>query len=282
MVGQEISVDNQWERFDWKRRLAKRVIGEQKARELMRPVQLSQASLEGVLTSAGRANKAYLREFKDIHRGQRCVIIGNGPSLKKTDMSLLESEHTFGLNRIYLMFDELGFETTYHVAINKYVVEQCVDDFLKLSLPLFALKECRPYLQDRGNVGYLQSVMGSWFSKNPAHGVSVGYTVTYVAMQLAYYMGFTDVVLIGVDHRFAVAGKPNQLVESLGPDASHFDPNYFGKGVKWQLPDLDNSEIAYKLARKTFEASGRRIVDATVDGALTVFPKVTLEEALRS
>jgi hypothetical protein len=76
MSGQEISVDNQWERFDWKRRLAKSVIGEQNARELMRPVQLSQASLEGVLTSAGRANKAYLRQFKDIHRGQRCVIIG--------------------------------------------------------------------------------------------------------------------------------------------------------------------------------------------------------------
>jgi hypothetical protein len=280
MTGQEVSVDNQWERFDWKRRLAKSVIGEQNARELMRPVQQAQALLAGNLTRAGRANKAYLRRFKDIHRGERCVIIGNGPSLKKTDLSLLKGEHTFGLNRIYLMFEELGFATTYHVAINKYVVEQCADDFRKLDLPLFTFNESRPYLQGRQNVGYLKSVMGSLFSKDPTHGVSAGYTVTYVAMQLAYYMGFTDVVLIGVDHRFAVTGKPNQLVESLGPDTSHFDPNYFGKGVKWQLPDLDNSEISYKLAREVFERSGRRIVDATVDGALTVFPKETLEAAL--
>jgi hypothetical protein len=61
---------------------------------------------------------------------------------------------------------------------------------------------------------------------------------------------------------------------------SHFDPRYFAGGAKWQLPDLDNSEVAYRLARAAFESDGRRIIDATVDGALQVFPKVRLEEAL--
>ena len=88
-------------------------------------------------------------------------------------------------------------------------------------------------------------------------------------------------MLVGVDHRFAVSGPAHQVVESAGPDASHFDPNYFGKGFKWQLPDLQTSEIAYELARQNFEADNRRIVDATVDGALAVFPKLPLEEALR-
>jgi hypothetical protein len=99
-------------------------------------------------------------------------------------------------------------------------------------------------------------------------------------MQLAYYMGFTDVVLIGVDHRFAVSGPAHKVVESAGPDESHFDPNYFGKGFRWQLPDLETSEIAYSLARTTFEKDGRRIVDATAGGALTIFPKLALQKAL--
>jgi hypothetical protein len=99
-------------------------------------------------------------------------------------------------------------------------------------------------------------------------------------MQLAYYMGFTDVILIGVDHRFAVSGPAHQIVESAGPDNSHFDPNYFGKGFRWQLPDLETSGIAYGLARATFEKAGRRIVDATVGGALTIFPKMSLEKAI--
>ncbi|MCA9228889.1 MAG: DUF115 domain-containing protein, partial [Planctomycetales bacterium] len=236
---------------------------------------------ERKLTGSGRANDAYLRRFKDIHRGQRCVIIGNGPSLKRTEMSLLKNEFTFGLNRIYLMFDDLGFATTYHVATNKYVVEQCGDDLRELDSPLFTFTKNRRFLDGFHDVGYLHRIMGTWFSRDLSRGVCGGYTVTYVAMQLAYYMGFTDVVLVGVDHRFAATGEPNQLVESVGPDTSHFDPTYFGKGMKWQLPDLENSEISYGLARRAFEEDGRRIVDSTVDGALEVFPKIRLADALK-
>ncbi|ODR08513.1 hypothetical protein BHQ21_06800 [Mycobacterium sherrisii] len=217
-----------------------------------------------------------------MHAGERCVIIGNGPSLRETNLGLLRHEYTFGLNRIYMMFEELGFETTFHVVINRYVVEQCADEFRNINAPLFTTAPNRGFLDGAANTAYLNLIVGLWpyFSRDAARGVWEGYTVTYVAMQLAYYMGFSEVVLVGVDHRFAVSGKPNQLVESTGPDASHFDPRYFPKGFKWQLPDLENSAVAYTLARKAFEDDGRRIVDATVNGALTIFPKVSLEEAL--
>jgi hypothetical protein len=235
---------------------------------------------EGTLTTAGRANREIIRQFKDLHAGRRCVIIGNGPSLKHTDLSLLRNEFTFGLNRIYLMFDELGFETTFHVVVNKLVVEQCADDFRRIEAPLFTTTPNRKFLAGADNTAYLSRLVGPRFSCDASHGIWEGATVTYVAMQMAYYMGFTQVVLVGVDHRFAVTGTPNQVVESTGPDASHFDPRYFAKGFKWQLPDLERSELAYGLARRQFEKDGRRIVDSTVGGALTVFPKKPLEEAL--
>jgi hypothetical protein len=57
-----------------------------------------------------------LTEFKDIHKGKRAFIIGNGPSLKHTDLGRLRNEYTFGMNRIYLLFEELGFHTTYFAA----------------------------------------------------------------------------------------------------------------------------------------------------------------------
>jgi Protein of unknown function DUF115 len=254
------------------------------ARILTRSIAGTQAWLDRTLTADGRANHSYIRQFKGIHAGGRCVIIGNGPSLRDTDLSLLRDEFTFGLNRIYLMFDELGFDTTFHVVINRHVVEQCADDFRKIKAPLFTTMQNRAFLDGAADTAYLNTVVGLWpyFSRDASRGVWEGYTVTYVAMQLAYYMGFSEVILIGVDHRFAVSGTPNQLVESTGPDASHFDPRYFPKGFKWQLPDLENSEVAYRLARKAFEDDGRRIVDATVDGALTIFPKLSLEEALGS
>jgi hypothetical protein len=82
------------------------------------------------------------------------------------------------------------------------------------------------------------------------------------------------VILIGVDHNFTTQGKPNSTVVSEGPDPNHFNPNYFGKGFRWQLPDLDTSERGYAMARQAYEAAGRQVLDATVGGKLQIFPKV--------
>ncbi len=96
-------------------------------------------------------------------------------------------------------------------------------------------------------------------------------------MQLAYYLGFEQVILIGVDHSFASKGPAHQLVTSTGDDPNHFDPSYFGAGFRWQLPDLEQSEVAYRLAKMQFERAGREILDATVGGRLDVFPKVNYQ-----
>lgn len=237
-----------------------------------------------VLDAQGRADAERLRAFRGKHAGERCVIIGNGPSLARTDLSLLKGEATFGLNRIYLKFPELGYATTYHVVINRLVAEQCRDDFLALEHPLFTTETNRPFLESGRDVLFLSSLnegrLRPEFSRNAVRGVWEGATVTYVAMQLAYFMGFTTVILVGVDHRFSAQGVPHREVVSSGPDVDHFDPGYFGAGFRWQLPDLETSEVAYESARRAFEADDRRIIDATDGGALTVFPKMRLEEAL--
>jgi hypothetical protein len=106
--------------------------------------------------------------------------------------------------------------------------------------------------------------------------------VTYVALQLAYFMGFEEAILIGVDHNFATKGLPNTTVTSSGDGPNHFAPGYFGKGFKWQLPDLEGSERAYWLARQAFEAAGRRVVDATVGGKLEIFPKVEYQQLFQA
>ena len=92
-----------------------------------------------------RASIRKLGEFKDVHAGQRCFIIGNGPSLKQTNLSHLRNEYSFGMNRIYLMFPELGFNTTYYLSINSLVIEQCAkDEKLQLAAALLVVSrsEC--------------------------------------------------------------------------------------------------------------------------------------------
>jgi hypothetical protein len=228
-----------------------------------------------------------LAALKDIHKGRRAFIIGNGPSLKQTDLSKLKDEITFGMNRIYLAFPELGFTTTYLCVTNDLVVEQFVNDFLALQVPQFiAWRSHRHYnlqsptLRHRsGQVSNLPTFVyttytGPKFSTDVRHRVWEGATVTNLALQLAYHMGIEQAILIGVDHNFASKGDANKTVVSDGDDPNHFMPNYFGKGVKWQLPDLDTSEVGYLLAREAYSKAGRQVLDATIGGKLTVFPKV--------
>ena len=217
-----------------------------------------------------------IKAFKDIHKGKRAFIIGNGPSLKRTDLSKLKNEFTFGMNRIYLLFPELGFSTTYFVSINDLVIEQCADEIAALPIPKFiAWHSHRHFQHFPDELMFLYTTYtGPKFAHDMTRRVWEGATVTNVALQLAFYMGFEKVILIGVDHNFTSKGDANKTVVSTGDDPNHFSPNYFGKGFRWQLPDLDTSEIGYQKARDAYRSAGREVLDATVGGKLTVFPKV--------
>jgi hypothetical protein len=179
-----------------------------------------------------------------------------------------------------MMYEKLGFETTYNVVVNKLVVDQCADDFMALSAPMFTTVVNRTSLDGKPQCAFLNKLTGPRFSKDLVKGIWEGATVTFVAMQIAYYLGYQRIVLVGVDHNFVTKGRPHKEVESDGADPNHFDPNYFGKGFRWQLPDLETSEIAYALARQKFEEDGRSIVDSTVDGKLQIFDKADLDVAL--
>jgi hypothetical protein len=216
-----------------------------------------------------------LANFKDLHGGQRCFIIGNGPSLKQTDLSKLRGEFTFGLNRIYLMFSELGFTTTYFVTVNSLVIEQCAEDIRRLSIPKFLSWRSHKLIQPSQDMIFLHTTYtGARFAQDARGRLWEGATVTNVALQLAYHMGFKQSILIGVDHNYKTQGKPNTTITSQGDDPNHFHAGYFGKGFRWQLPDLETSERGYHMARLAYEQAGRQVLDATVGGKLTIFPKV--------
>lgn len=221
----------------------------------------------------------HLNRMRDHYRGKRCFVIGNGPSLNQMDVSLLEDEFTFGMNRVYLAFEEWGFQTSFLVSVNNLVIEQSRQDLLDLDMVRYFSWHARNLLLDGEDLPpktyFLHTTYGApKFALNAAGRLWEGATVTYVCLQLAYHLGFTDVILIGVDHSFKTTGKANQTVVSKGADPNHFRKEYFGEGFQWQLPDLETSEKAYRMAREAYQEDGRIIRDATVGGELDIFPKV--------
>jgi hypothetical protein len=228
-------------------------------------------------SSIWQANLKRLSAYENCYAGRRAFIIGNGPSLKQMDLHPLKNEITFGTNRIYLMYPEIGFSTTHLVSVNDLVLEQCAVEMMALSIPKWVTWRARNHFSPNDKTMFIDS---DYTGREDFNSTSLkmrifeGYTVTYVALQLAYLMGIREAILIGVDHNFTTKGPANTVVVSTGADPNHFSGTYFGQGFKWQLPDLDGSERAYRIARNAYESDGRCVLDATVNGKLTVFEKV--------
>jgi hypothetical protein len=224
-----------------------------------------------------------LKAFKNIHKGQDCFIIGNGPSLKNMDLNLLQPYHTFGLNKFFLMKD-LGIELdpSYVVAVNGLVIEQSKEEYEKgMGCPIFLSHTASDgVIENRGFIHRLHTLNIWSFYEDISEPIHEGMTVTFVAMQIAYYMGFERVFLIGVDHSFKQSGKSHETQVYQGEDLNHFHPDYF-KGQKWQLADVEGSEVSYHMANYFYKKDNRLILDATLGGKLEVFPKISFEDALK-
>lgn len=227
-----------------------------------------------------RASRAELQRLKNKHRGETCVILGNGPSLSAERLAPLTALPTFCLNRGYLKWREQQLTPTYLVAVNDLVIEQFHDELTGVGCPLFVPWRYHELFVDAPHAIFLEMRWHHKFFADPRSGIWSGATVTFAAMQLAYHMGFARVLLVGVDHAFKDKGPAHLEVEQTCADANHFSPNYFGPGVRWNLPDLEQSEVAYRMAHAAFTRDGRAIIDCTRGGKLDIFPKMNLEDAL--
>ncbi len=222
-----------------------------------------------------------LARLRNRHRGQRCVLVANGPSLQRMDLRPLRDAWTIGLNKIHLGMAAFGFHPRYFVAINARVLQQSAEDIRALdSVKLLGRHALAAGLQEDALTHIVDTDIDTRFSTDLTQGMHEGWTVTYAALQVAYHLGFAEVVIIGLDHRYEMQGAPNEARRMQGPDTNHFSPDYFGHGQTWDNPDLARSEESYRVARAAFEADGRRIIDATFGGACTVFERAHPREVL--
>jgi hypothetical protein len=219
-----------------------------------------------------------LQRLKDVHRREKAVILCNGPSLLRSDLSLLQGTYSFGLNKINLLFATSDYRPSCIIAVNPLVIEQNAAFYRSTRIPLFLDSGGKGKIGTAEHIVYLNSTAHRYFAKDCSMSLYQGATVTFVALQIAFHMGFEKVALIGADHSFQTKGPAHKTVISDERDDSHFDPNYFAGGLKWQLPDLFESEVSYTMAKNMFEAHDRAIYNCTEGGQLEIFPRLSLTD----
>lgn len=222
----------------------------------------------------------YYDKLKAKHSGKPMLIVGNGPSLNDTP---LEKFHiaSIGMNKINILFDRTNWRPDYIYCVNGLVMLQNKRFFKKTKIPVF-LDVKAAYLGLFGrSIKYFLNNPNIDFVEKMHNGLSQGATVTHFALQFAYKVGANPIIIVGVDHSFKLNNDTASAIEKRqGVDENHFDPNYFKEGSLWGVPDFDNSELNYKVAKEKFEKKGVKIYDATIKGKLDIFEKISIEEAL--
>ncbi|MDX4038443.1 glycosyltransferase [Aliarcobacter skirrowii] len=238
--------------------------------------------------SISYSEKNNLISLKNKFINKRCFIIGNGPSLNKCDLNLLKDEYTFGVNGIFYKTDEMGFKPTFYMVEDNHVIDDNltrINDYecqYKFFPSIYKNK-----IRNRTNTYFFTADLGFYdenhpsfckprFSKDFSICAYTGQSVTYMQIQLAYYLGFNEIYLIGMDYNYEVPKSTKiegNTYESNENDPNHFHPDYFGKGKKWHDPKIERVGWNYEKAKKVLEEEGRIIKNATVGGKLEIFER---------
>ena len=126
-------------------------------------------------------------DFKNLHDGKRLFILASGPSLATLDLAPLERRIVMGLNRSALLYPD----THYHCVMDQRLFDEYAGVLHKTRY-LFTV-EGRPW-------GIPLRLLGAeGFSRDLQEGIYSGYTIAYFALQLAVYMGFKEIVYLGLD-----------------------------------------------------------------------------------
>lgn len=218
-----------------------------------------------------------IEDFKDIHKGKRAFIACNGPSLNDIPVAKLKNDVVFGLNRGYLKKD---LPITYLVNIVKSIVDQWGHEISQVPCEAFFTNHF-----EGDNVVKLQFGGRKGFHTDLTQPIYRGNTVTYVALQIAYWMGFTTVYCIGLDHSFSYSNtvrdkSHRRAVITKGNDPNHFDPNYFGDGAVWLPYEPIPVENGYRMAREAYEKDGRVLLNASTKTQLSkkIMPRISFSE----
>lgn len=222
---------------------------------------------------------AQMRSLSE-RRKEHCIIVGNGPSLNQTDLSLLEHADVM-ISNFAVISEALCRHASYLTVVNDLVATQGTVDFNRVAIPKIMPFWLSNSVNPTAETIFLPATVTPEFCTSADGLFSWRSTVTFFNMQVAFALGYERVSLIGVDNSYvqAVGLKEGDSIDQQGEDANHFDPRYF-QGKTWQAADTGNMEAMYLVAREAYGAAGREIVNSTVGGKLEVFPRVPLNEFL--
>lgn len=243
-----------------------------------------------------------LIKYKDKHLGQRCFIIGNGPSLKVEDLEKIKNEFSFAANMIYKIFPDTEWRPTYYFVEDSLAYKNGYKEIKKIKCPKFvssiALEITKLPLVNGGIKFFDYLYYWDLYPEFPPLTVDLtkevwcAYNVGYQMLNAAIYMGFKEIYLLGMDFEYdfskikKVVKKDKNGIEQIKfyatPDVSnHFTKDYLKSDQEIFLTDTKYALNAFKLLENESNNLGLKIFNATRGGKLEVFERVNFDDIIK-
>lgn len=213
----------------------------------------------------------------------RIFLVGNGSSLKKTNLDIIAGKPSMAVNKIHKIYDKTTWRPTHYVKVDysafdpddwkaevlQHVTnnEQCLlwDAFRAGAEHGDGNREFIPDgIGEFPNVRYIPRCKHHYLRQGEWHNLCTGLNSILTMAIWAVELGFTEIVLVGCDAKFS------------DPKDDHFTDDYY-KVVDGDYANRNNVNIA--MAHDIiYHQCPIPVYDATVDGSLKMYPKVRLED----
>lgn len=238
-----------------------------------------------------------LNKLKNKYQGQRCVLMGNGPSINRMDMNRFQGEKVWTANRSFSLFERIDWKPAFYVSHDPRVIQNS-RDLIKEHVHKMATTQFFLPLWTRTAGLFTDSPDVIWFEdqdfnpenessfgKDVSQGVLRTRTVTLISIQFAIYAGFNPIYLIGCDMSYTPPSKEQvviregeKLMTHSGQDTDHFDPGYLKGGELWKVPDAAGMLEDFEKVARLCQKLGVVVYNATLGGNLEVFPRADYEQ----
>lgn len=249
------------------------------------------------------------RKLKNIHKGKRCFIIGNGPSLKHYDLNKLTKEYVFTVNYMmksdyfktlnpnyHLFFDPIVFDLNPGKEDDKEKIElisSTLDSNAGMTyiIPYRRRLNFNKLFPNHKFIYIYNYKIYTPLLKNPSslHRITPGFqNVVLYAINTALNMGFDEIYLLGVDMTGFLEHFEHNKVNDQWGHAYNKSPEQQQKDMLTINENNLDNEFSLKTYGKVFEqlklmhknalAKKVKLFNASRHGALDVIPRVDYEK----
>ena len=219
-----------------------------------------------------------IKKFQNTHKDERCFIVATGPSLKMEDLEILNKSNVFciSMNSIFNAFEDTEWRPDSYAILDGMAMDKWKDILLNFNLEnIFLGDSCIHINYDELPENYYiyHTLAGRYALQHPkiSEDFSVmnynSGTITFICLQLAMYLGFSEIILLGVDFNYT-PGINNHFKKEKNEHV--MTTSYINDSNECVLR-------GYKAAKQYADSHGIKIYNATRGGKLEVFPRVDFD-----